>query len=172
MLVTALNRKIGYENAAKVAKTAYKNNQSLRETAIALGLLTGEEFDELVKPEDMVDPKFPAVFMHDKIFALPAGFFVLQHSLLAFAAFEVDMFRIEAGSKRNGFQYFRQPCFVFFGLYQPACVIFLQVDLVAVNIYGKRKLRNITVVHTPCFDMVSARPFQIVFDIFAQTVGK
>lgn len=57
MLVTALNRKIGYENAAKVAKTAYKNDKSLRETAIELGLLTGEEFDAIVKPEDMVAPK-------------------------------------------------------------------------------------------------------------------
>ena len=57
MLVTALNRKIGYENAAKVAKTAYKNDKSLRETAIELGLLSGEEFDEMVKPEEMVHPK-------------------------------------------------------------------------------------------------------------------
>ncbi|WP_373824059.1 class II fumarate hydratase [Neisseria dentiae] len=57
MLVTALNHKIGYENAAKVAKTAYKNDKSLRETAIELGLLSGEEFDELVKPEDMVAPR-------------------------------------------------------------------------------------------------------------------
>ena len=57
MLVTALNRKIGYENAAKVAKIAYKNDKSLRETAIELGLLSGEEFDELVKPEEMVHPK-------------------------------------------------------------------------------------------------------------------
>ena len=57
MLVTALNRKIGYENAAKVAKTAYKNDKSLRETAIELGLLSGEEFDALVVPADMVHPK-------------------------------------------------------------------------------------------------------------------
>ena len=57
MLVTALNRKIGYENAAKVAKTAYKNDKSLRETAVELGLLTGEEFDELVVPADMVHPR-------------------------------------------------------------------------------------------------------------------
>ncbi|MDO4223870.1 MAG: lyase family protein, partial [Acinetobacter sp.] len=57
MLVTALNRKIGYENAAKVAKTAYKNDQSLKETAVALGLLTAEEFDEIVRPEQMVAPK-------------------------------------------------------------------------------------------------------------------
>lgn len=57
MLVTALNRKIGYENAAKVAKTSYKNDKSLRETAVELGLLTGEEFDELVVPADMVHPR-------------------------------------------------------------------------------------------------------------------
>ena len=57
MLVTVLNRKIGYENAAKVAKTAYKNDKSLRETAIELGLLSGEEFDALVVPADMVHPK-------------------------------------------------------------------------------------------------------------------
>ena len=57
MLVTALNRKIGYENAAKVTKTAYKNDKSLRETAIELGLLSGEEFDALVVPADMVHPK-------------------------------------------------------------------------------------------------------------------
>lgn len=57
MLVTALNRKIGYENAAKVAKTAYKNDRSLKETAIELGLLTAEEFDEIVRPEQMIAPK-------------------------------------------------------------------------------------------------------------------
>jgi fumarate hydratase class II len=56
MLVTALNRKIGYDNAAKIAKTAHKNGGTLRETAIELGLLTGEEFDTEVKPEQMVGP--------------------------------------------------------------------------------------------------------------------
>jgi fumarate hydratase class II len=56
MLVTALNRKIGYDNAAKIAKTAHKNGSTLRETAIQLGLLTGEEFDAEVKPEQMVGP--------------------------------------------------------------------------------------------------------------------
>ncbi|MBF0679090.1 MAG: class II fumarate hydratase [Devosia sp.] len=56
MLVTALNRKIGYDNAAKIAKTAHKNGSTLRETAIELGLLTGEEFDAEVKPEQMVGP--------------------------------------------------------------------------------------------------------------------
>jgi fumarate hydratase, class II len=56
MLVTALNRRIGYDNAAKIAKTAHKHGTTLREEAIALGLLTGEEFDAEVKPEQMVGP--------------------------------------------------------------------------------------------------------------------
>ena len=54
MLVTALNPKIGYENAAKVAKTAYAKNITLKEAAVGLGFLTGEEFDSIVKPEKMV----------------------------------------------------------------------------------------------------------------------
>lgn len=54
MLVTALNTKIGYENAAKIAKTAYKNGTTLKEEAINLGLLTAEEFDEWVRPGDMI----------------------------------------------------------------------------------------------------------------------
>lgn len=54
MLVTALNTKIGYENSAKIAKTAHKNGTTLREEAVNLGFLTGEEFDEWVRPEDMV----------------------------------------------------------------------------------------------------------------------
>ncbi len=56
MLVTALNRKIGYDNAAKIAKHAHKSGTTLREAAIELGLLTGEEFDAEVKPERMVGP--------------------------------------------------------------------------------------------------------------------
>jgi fumarate hydratase class II len=56
MLVTALNPHIGYDNAAKVAKKAYEENMSLRAAAIELGLLTGEQFDELVRPEDMLGP--------------------------------------------------------------------------------------------------------------------
>ena len=56
MLVTALNPHIGYDNAAKVAKTAYKNGKTLKETAVELGLLTPEQFDAWVKPEDMVSP--------------------------------------------------------------------------------------------------------------------
>ena len=54
MLVTALNPHIGYENAAKIAKKAHKENTSLREAALALGLLTNEQFDEWVRPEDMI----------------------------------------------------------------------------------------------------------------------
>jgi len=54
MLVTALNPHIGYENAAKIAKTALKENKSLREAAIGLGLLTNEQFDQWVRPEDMI----------------------------------------------------------------------------------------------------------------------
>ena len=54
MLVTALNTHIGYENAAKIAKTAHKNGTTLKEEAINLDLVTAEQFDEWVKPEDMV----------------------------------------------------------------------------------------------------------------------
>jgi fumarate hydratase class II len=57
MLVTALNPHIGYENAAKIAKTAHANNSTLKETAVELGLLTAEQFDEYVKPEEMIAPK-------------------------------------------------------------------------------------------------------------------
>jgi fumarate hydratase class II len=56
MLVTALNRKIGYDNAAKIAKNAHKKGTTLKESAIELGLLTAEEFDAEVKPEKMVGP--------------------------------------------------------------------------------------------------------------------
>ncbi len=54
MLVTSLNPHIGYENAAKIAKTAHKNGTTLKEEAIKLGLLTAEQFDAWVKPEDMI----------------------------------------------------------------------------------------------------------------------
>ncbi len=56
MLVTALNPHIGYDNAARVAKKAFTENISLRAAAIDLDLLTGEQFDELVKPEKMIGP--------------------------------------------------------------------------------------------------------------------
>ena len=56
MLVTALNPHIGYDNAATIAKTAYKNGTTLREEAINLGLLSGEKFDEVVRPELMIGP--------------------------------------------------------------------------------------------------------------------
>ena len=54
MLVTSLNTHIGYENSAKIAKKAHKENKTLREAAVELGLLTSEQFDEWVKPEKMV----------------------------------------------------------------------------------------------------------------------
>jgi fumarate hydratase class II len=56
MLVTALNPHIGYDNSAKIAKNAHKKGIGLRESAIELGLLTGEQFDEFVNPEEMTHP--------------------------------------------------------------------------------------------------------------------
>lgn len=57
MLVTALNPHIGYDNAAKVAKKAFEEDTTLKEAAIALSLLSAEEFDKKVRPEDMTGPK-------------------------------------------------------------------------------------------------------------------
>ena len=57
MLVTALAPTIGYDNATKVAKTAHKNGTTLRQEAIALGLVDGETFDRIVRPEDMIGPR-------------------------------------------------------------------------------------------------------------------
>jgi fumarate hydratase class II len=57
MLVTALNPKIGYDNATIVAKTAHKNGTTLREEAVKLGFVTEEEFDAIVRPENMIGPK-------------------------------------------------------------------------------------------------------------------
>ena len=56
MLVTALAPTIGYDNAAKIAKTAHKNGTTLREEALATGLVTAEEYERLVRPEDMTHP--------------------------------------------------------------------------------------------------------------------
>ena len=56
MLVTALNGKIGYDNAAKIAKTAHKNGTTLREEAVGGGYVTDAEFDEVVRPEKMISP--------------------------------------------------------------------------------------------------------------------
>jgi fumarate hydratase class II len=56
MLVTALNPHIGYDNAAKIAKYAHKSNSTLKEAAIELGLLNGDQFDEIVRPEKMIGP--------------------------------------------------------------------------------------------------------------------
>src|SRR5205814_4430132 len=57
MLVTALAPKIGYDNAAKIAKTAHKNGTTLKEEAVNGGYVTAEEFDPVVRPEDMIAPK-------------------------------------------------------------------------------------------------------------------
>ncbi|MDH5763361.1 MAG: class II fumarate hydratase [Nitrospinota bacterium] len=56
MLVTALNPHIGYDNAAKVAKKAFEENSTLKQAAVALGLLTAEEFDQKVQPKNMIGP--------------------------------------------------------------------------------------------------------------------
>lgn len=56
MLVTALAPKIGYDNAAKVAKTAHNKGTTLKEEAIRLGFVTAQEFDQLVQPEKMTRP--------------------------------------------------------------------------------------------------------------------
>lgn len=57
MLVTSLNPYIGYDNAAKIAKKAHKENKTLKEAAIELGILTAEQFDSYVKPEEMIHAK-------------------------------------------------------------------------------------------------------------------
>ena len=57
MLVTALNAHIGYDNAAKVAKKAYAENLTLKEAALALGFLSEEDFDKIVRPEKMISPR-------------------------------------------------------------------------------------------------------------------
>ena len=56
MLVTALNTHIGYDKAAKIAKTAYAEDKTLKEAAMDLGYLTEKEFDEWVRPEHMLEP--------------------------------------------------------------------------------------------------------------------
>jgi fumarate hydratase, class II len=56
MLVTALSPKIGYDNAAKVAKKAHAEGKTLRQVCIEMGLLSGEEFDKTVRPEKMIGP--------------------------------------------------------------------------------------------------------------------
>lgn len=56
MLVTSFNPHIGYDKAAQIAKRAHKEGTTLREAAISLGFLTGEEFDPFVRPEEMVRP--------------------------------------------------------------------------------------------------------------------
>ena len=57
MLVTALNPHIGYDNAANAAKKAHKEGLSLKEATVGLGLLSSEDFDKFVRPENMIGPK-------------------------------------------------------------------------------------------------------------------
>ena len=57
MLVTALAPKIGYDAAAKIAKSAHQNGTTLKEEAVKSGLVTAAEFDAMVRPEDMIGPK-------------------------------------------------------------------------------------------------------------------
>ena len=57
MLVTALNNHIGYDKAAKIAKNAHEKGITLRESALELELLTNEQFDEWVRPEEMIGPR-------------------------------------------------------------------------------------------------------------------
>ena len=56
MLVTALAPTIGYDSAAKIAKTAHKNGTTLREEALKTGLVTAEQYDSIVRPERMIQP--------------------------------------------------------------------------------------------------------------------
>jgi fumarate hydratase class II len=56
MLVTALNPHIGYEKSAQIAIKAHREDTSLKDAALALGFVTGEQFDEWVRPEDMIHP--------------------------------------------------------------------------------------------------------------------
>ena len=57
MLVTALNPHIGYDNAAKIAKKAYQDGTSLKQAGLELGLISAEDFDRWVRPEDMLGPR-------------------------------------------------------------------------------------------------------------------
>jgi fumarate hydratase class II len=57
MLVTALNKRIGYDNAAKVAKKAHRENTTLKDAATKLGFLSASEFDKIVRPEKMLGPQ-------------------------------------------------------------------------------------------------------------------
>ena len=57
MLVTALNPVVGYDKAAEIAKKAYAEDITLREAAVALGVMTAEDFDRHVQPSEMVAPK-------------------------------------------------------------------------------------------------------------------
>ena len=57
MLVTALSPKVGYDNAAKIAKSAHKNGTNLKEESIKSGLITEKEYDKIVNPKKMIKPQ-------------------------------------------------------------------------------------------------------------------
>ena len=57
MLVTALAPHVGYDKASEIAKTAHKRGTTLREEAVRLGYVSAEDFDRIVRPEDMIGPK-------------------------------------------------------------------------------------------------------------------
>ena len=57
MLVTALSPKVGYDNAARIAKKAYKNGTTLKEESIKSGLITEKEYDKIVNPKKMIRPQ-------------------------------------------------------------------------------------------------------------------
>ena len=149
------------------------------EEAFALGFAAHEGAGVAVVEEEAgvevfveVYPEGAAVFVHDKIFAAAAGFFVLAAAALAAALFEVDVFGGKAGDELHGFHHFGQPGFVFGMLHNPAGVVFLQVGVVAVDVDGEGVLRDVAVVEPPGFDVLPARPFDEVFGVFAQPVGK
>ena len=119
-----------------------------------------------------IDPKPAAVFADDEIFACRAGFFVLRRAFLAGALFQMNVLRGKSGNELHGFAHIGQPLAVFFGVHQPAGIVFLQMDVLAVHIDGERKLGNVFIVNAPCFQPVPLRPFELVLDVFAEPVGK
>ena len=112
------------------------------------------------------------MFANVKIFALAAGFFVLFAPFLALAPFDVHLPGVKAAHKTHRSHHFGQPDFVFFCLHQPAGIVFLQMNVAAIHINRKRKLRDIFIVEAPGFKIVAARPFHQVLGVFALAVGK
>ena len=112
------------------------------------------------------------MFADDEIFARRAGFFVLRRAFLAGALFQMDVLRGKSGNELHGFAHIGQPLAVFFGVHQPAGIVFLQMDVFAVHIDSERKLGNVFIVNAPCFELLPLRPFELVLDVFAEPVDK